>query len=115
MLAILRILTVVTAPRVGYHRVTVNRAACYANKRDIERQVKLRKRSNSSYPAANLSDVGQTRPISRAVYPSAPWKMQPTQSIQLLDLLMGTPISGMAARLIRYEVGWHFDSRPTFD
>ena len=33
-------------------------AACYANQGDIELQVKLWKRMNGTYPAANLSDIG---------------------------------------------------------
>jgi general secretion pathway protein G len=58
VMAILGVLAVLIVPRVSNHRVTSNRAACYANQGDIELQVKLWKRNNSTNPAANLSDIG---------------------------------------------------------
>jgi prepilin-type N-terminal cleavage/methylation domain-containing protein len=58
VMAILGVLAVLIVPRVSNHRVTSNRAACHANQGDIELQVKLWKRNNSTNPAANLSDIG---------------------------------------------------------
>lgn len=58
VLAILAILAAVVVPRLGSHQTAANRAACYANQREIELQVKLWKRANGAYPAANLSDIG---------------------------------------------------------
>ncbi len=66
VMVILGVLASLIVPRVGNHQVTSNRAACYANQGDIELQVKLWKRANGSYPAANLSDVG----ASTAYFPS---------------------------------------------
>lgn len=72
VLAILGILAVVVVPRVGNHCVTANRAACYANKRDIELQVKLWKRANGTYPAANLSDIGANTTYFPSSLPACP-------------------------------------------
>jgi prepilin-type N-terminal cleavage/methylation domain-containing protein len=58
VLAILGVLAVLIVPRVSGHQATSNKAACYANQGDIELQVKLWKRANAAYPAANLSDIG---------------------------------------------------------
>lgn len=58
VIAILGVLAVLAVPRLSNHQVTSNKAACYANQGDIELQVKLWKRANGSYPAANLSDIG---------------------------------------------------------
>src|SRR3954452_13139168 len=58
VLAILGILAAVIVPRLSAHQVKGKKSACYANKGDIELQVKLWKRNKSSYPAANLSDIG---------------------------------------------------------
>lgn len=58
VLVILGILAALVIPRVSNHQITSKKAACYANQGDIELQVKLWKRNNSTYPAANLSDVG---------------------------------------------------------
>ena len=58
VLVILGVLAALIVPRVGSHQDTSKKAACYANQGDIELQVKLWKRTNGSYPAANLSDIG---------------------------------------------------------
>ena len=57
-MAILAILAALIVPRVSTYRTNGNRYACYANKGDIELQVKLWKRNKGTYPAANLSDIG---------------------------------------------------------
>ncbi|HEX4416189.1 MAG TPA: hypothetical protein VH107_21330 [Lacipirellulaceae bacterium] len=56
--AILGVLAILIVPRVSTQQDNAKRAACYANQGDIELEVKLWKRNNSSYPAANLSDIG---------------------------------------------------------
>jgi prepilin-type N-terminal cleavage/methylation domain-containing protein len=58
VLVILGILAVRIMPRLANHPVAAKKSACYANKGDIELQVKLWRRNNGSYPAANLGDVG---------------------------------------------------------
>src|SRR5262245_26742499 len=58
VLAILCILAAVIVPRLSAHQDKGKKSACYANKGDIELQVKLWKRNKSSLPAANLSDIG---------------------------------------------------------
>src|SRR4051812_852831 len=58
VMVILGVLAILVVPRVSSHQDTAKRAACYANQGDIELQVKLWKRANGSYPAANLSDIG---------------------------------------------------------
>ena len=63
---ILGILAAVIVPRLSNHQDTAKKSACYANKGDIELQVKLWKRNNGSYPQANLSDIGP----STAYFPS---------------------------------------------
>jgi general secretion pathway protein G len=58
VVAILGVLAILIVPRVSNHQDTSKRAACYANQGDIELEVKLWKRNNATYPAANLSDIG---------------------------------------------------------
>ena len=58
VMVILGVLAALVIPRVSNHQVTSKKAACYANQGDIELQVKLWKRANGTYPAANLSDIG---------------------------------------------------------
>jgi prepilin-type N-terminal cleavage/methylation domain-containing protein len=58
VLGILGVLALLIVPRVVGHHDTSKRAACYANQSDIEMQVKLWRRNQGSYPAANLSDIG---------------------------------------------------------
>src|SRR4051812_14617593 len=58
VMAILGVLAVLIVPRVAGHQATSNKAACYAIQGEIELQVKLWKRANAAYPAANLSDIG---------------------------------------------------------
>ena len=61
LMAAVTILAVVAAyivVRVGGYHVTAKKNACYANKGEIELQVKLWRRNNGSYPLANLSDIG---------------------------------------------------------
>src|SRR5215212_835783 len=58
VLVILGILAAVIVPRLSAHQDSAKKSTCYANKADIELQVKLWKRNKSTYPAANLSDIG---------------------------------------------------------
>jgi prepilin-type N-terminal cleavage/methylation domain-containing protein len=58
VLVILGILAAVMVPRMSAHQDKGKKSACYANKGDVELQVKLWKRNKSSYPVANLSDIG---------------------------------------------------------
>jgi len=58
VLVILGILAAVMVPRLSGHQDSAKKASCYANKGDIELQVKLWKRNKSTYPAANLGDIG---------------------------------------------------------
>lgn len=58
VLAILGVLAAVIVPRLASHQDKGKKSACCASKGDIELQVKLWKRNNSTFPAANLSDIG---------------------------------------------------------
>src|SRR5215210_9101518 len=58
VVVIVGILAAVIVPALSAHQDKAKKSACYANKGDIELQVKLWKRNKSSYPAANLSDIG---------------------------------------------------------
>ncbi len=58
VVAILGILAALVVPRLARPQDDAKRSACYANKGDIELQVRLWRRNNGSYPAADLSDVG---------------------------------------------------------
>jgi prepilin-type N-terminal cleavage/methylation domain-containing protein len=57
-LAILGVLAAVIVSRLSTQQDSAKKAACCANKGDIELQVKLWRRNHSSYPAANLGDIG---------------------------------------------------------
>jgi len=70
--AILGVLAVLIVPRVSGHQDSSKRAACYANQGDIELQVKLWKRANGSYPAANLSDIGANTSYFPGGLPTCP-------------------------------------------
>ncbi len=58
VLAILGVLAAVIVPRLSTQQDSGKKSACCANQGDIELQVRLWKRNKSSYPAADLSDVG---------------------------------------------------------
>jgi prepilin-type N-terminal cleavage/methylation domain-containing protein len=58
VVTILGVLAAVIVPRVLGHQDDAKQAACFVNQGDIEMQVKLWRRNNGSYPAANLSDIG---------------------------------------------------------
>jgi general secretion pathway protein G len=66
VLAILGVLAVLIVPRVVGPHDSSKRAACYANQGDIELQVKLWRRNQGSYPAADLSNIG----AATAYFPS---------------------------------------------
>jgi type II secretory pathway pseudopilin PulG len=70
--AILGVLAILIVPRVSSHQDNSKRAACYANQGDIELQVKLWKRANGSYPAANLSDIGPNASYFPGGLPTCP-------------------------------------------
>ncbi|MCI0332164.1 MAG: type II secretion system GspH family protein [Planctomycetes bacterium] len=57
VVAILGVLAALMVPRLIGHSDTSKRAACYANQGEIELQVKLWRRNQGSYPAANLSNI----------------------------------------------------------
>ena len=58
VLGILGVLAVLIVPRVISHNDTSKRAACDTNQGEIELQIKLWRRNQGAYPAANLSDIG---------------------------------------------------------
>ena len=58
VLGILGVLAVLIVPRVAGHHDTSKRATCDTNQAEIELQVKLWRRNQGAYPAANLSDIG---------------------------------------------------------
>lgn len=72
VLAIVGVLAAMVIPRVGSHQDTSKKAACYANQGDIELQVKLWKRANSTYPAADLSDIGANTSYFASPVPVCP-------------------------------------------
>ncbi len=57
VVAILGVLAALIVPRLLGHNDTSKRAACDANQAEIELQVKLWRRNQGSYPAANLSNI----------------------------------------------------------
>jgi hypothetical protein len=57
-LGVLGILALLIVPRLIGHSDTTKSAACFANQGDIELQVKLWRRNQGSYPAADLSNIG---------------------------------------------------------
>jgi len=63
---ILGVLAILIVPRVSNHQDTSKRAAC-SNQGDIELEVKLWKRNNATYPAANLKRIGVNTTYFRAV------------------------------------------------
>ncbi len=58
VLGILGVLAVLIVPRVVGHHDSSERAACHTQRAEVELQVKLWRRHQGSYPAANLSDIG---------------------------------------------------------
>jgi prepilin-type N-terminal cleavage/methylation domain-containing protein len=71
-LAILGVLATLVIPRVANHHATSGKAACDANQGDIELQVRLWKRVNGTYPAANLSDIGASTTYFPSTVPVCP-------------------------------------------
>jgi len=72
VVAILGVLAAMVIPRVAGHQDSSKKAACYANQGDIELQVKLWKRVNGTYPAANLSDIGTNTTYFPSPLPTCP-------------------------------------------
>ena len=58
VLGILGVLAALIVPRVAGHHDTSTRASCHAQQGEIELQVKLWRRNEGAYPAANLSNIG---------------------------------------------------------
>jgi type II secretory pathway pseudopilin PulG len=58
VVAILGVIALLIVPRMSSQRASGNRTSCFNQKAEIELQVKLWKRNNGSYPAANLSNIG---------------------------------------------------------
>jgi general secretion pathway protein G len=57
VLGILAVLAVLIVPRVIGHRDSSFATSCDANQAEIELQVKLWRRNQGAYPAANLSNI----------------------------------------------------------
>ena len=72
VLVILGILAAVIVPRLSASRDKGSKSACYANKGDLELQIKLWKRNKGSYPAADLSDIGADTSYLPAGLPVCP-------------------------------------------
>jgi prepilin-type N-terminal cleavage/methylation domain-containing protein len=68
VVTILGILAGLIVPRILGHHTNAMRASCLVNQGDIEMQVKLWRRNNGSYPAANLADIG----ANTAYFPEGP-------------------------------------------
>ena len=58
VLGILGVLAALIVPRVVSHHDTSTRASCHTQQGEIELQVKLWRRNEGTYPAANLSNIG---------------------------------------------------------
>jgi general secretion pathway protein G len=58
VVAILGVIALIIVPRMSSQRTSGNRTSCFNQKAEIELQVKLWRRNNGSYPAANLSNIG---------------------------------------------------------
>lgn len=58
VIVILGVLALFVVPRLSGHQDKAKKSTCYANKGDIELQVKLWRRNNGSYPLTNLSNIG---------------------------------------------------------
>jgi type II secretory pathway pseudopilin PulG len=58
VVSMLGLLAAVIIPRVVGHYDDANRAACEVNQGEIELQVKLWRRNQGAYPAADLSNIG---------------------------------------------------------
>src|SRR5262245_60225705 len=58
VVAILGVTALLIVPRLASQRTSANRTSCFNQKAEIELQVKLWRRNNGSYPAANLSNIG---------------------------------------------------------
>jgi prepilin-type N-terminal cleavage/methylation domain-containing protein len=71
-LAVLGILALLIVPRVIGHNHEAKRAACFANQGDIELQVKLWRRNQGSYPAADLSNIGSNQAYFPSGLPTCP-------------------------------------------
>jgi prepilin-type N-terminal cleavage/methylation domain-containing protein len=57
VLTILGVLAALIVPRVVGHQEAAKSAACEANRAEIELQAKLWRRSNGTYPTADLSNI----------------------------------------------------------
>jgi prepilin-type N-terminal cleavage/methylation domain-containing protein len=71
-IAIIGVLAALVVPRLGSHQVGSKKSACCANQGDIELQVKLWRRNNGTYPAANLSDIGASTTYFPSGVPACP-------------------------------------------
>jgi general secretion pathway protein G len=58
VVSMLGLLAAVIIPRVVGHYDEANRTACEVNQGEIELQVKLWRRNQGAYPAADLSNIG---------------------------------------------------------
>jgi len=69
---ILGIMASLIVPRLLGHQDKARKSACYANKRDIEMQIRLWKRNTGSYPAANLATISTDTTYFPSGLPTCP-------------------------------------------
>jgi prepilin-type N-terminal cleavage/methylation domain-containing protein len=72
VVAILGVLAALIVPRVIGHYDSAKRTACFANQAEIELQTKLWLRTNGSYPAGDLSNIGASTSYFPEGVPSCP-------------------------------------------
>ena len=72
VVTILSVLAVLIVPRVMAPGDSSKRASCSSHQCEIEVQVKLWKRINGSYPAANLSNIGSNEDFFPHGLPTCP-------------------------------------------
>ncbi|MEX0642650.1 MAG: hypothetical protein WD468_08105 [Pirellulales bacterium] len=72
VVAILGVIAMIIVPRMSTQRTSANRTSCFNQKAEVELQVKLWKRNNGSYPAANLSNIGANTAYFPSGLPACP-------------------------------------------
>jgi prepilin-type N-terminal cleavage/methylation domain-containing protein len=72
VLGILGVLALLIVPRVVEHHDASNKTSCEANQAEIELQVKLWRRNQGAYPAANLSDIAADSDYFPSGLPACP-------------------------------------------
>ena len=72
VVVILAIIAVIIIPRAASQIDNAQRNACFTNQGEIELQVKLWRRNNGSYPAADLSNIESNAAYFPAGLPTCP-------------------------------------------